>query len=392
MSKKKDNGFGSIRQRKDGLWEARLQIGTLPNGKPNRKSVYGKTETEVKRKLRQLLKNGEEYLLNKKKQSFGEYILVWLETFKKIKLKPSSYDRLETTIKCHIIPANGYIQIHALTSLDIQRHINKMQEDGYSFSTIKKVYLAYNACLKAALYDDVISKNPCYTVTLPNEDELESKEIKILSAEEQERFIREAKRKYRNGKNIYRLGYAFILVLNTGIRLGELLAIRWDKIDFERRIMTVNSSCKMVKNRNKKDESKNYVMNEGSTKSKSGNRKIPLNDDALDALYEMKKVTGNFNYVMTTSKGKIITPRSITNTIECIYANSDNEKDALHKLRHTFASNLFRRGVDIKIISKFLGHSNVSITYNIYIHIIEELEFEAVEKLNFPYYTNQLSA
>lgn len=153
---KNDNGFGTIRQRKNGLWEARLQIGTLPNGKPDRVSVYGKTELEVKRKLRKLIREGkEETAARRKKQSLEEYITTWLQTFKKIELKASSYDRLENTVMQHIIPANGNIQMHALTALDIQRHINEMQEKGYSYSTIKKVYDGYNACLKQAAYEGI---------------------------------------------------------------------------------------------------------------------------------------------------------------------------------------------------------------------------------------------
>ena len=390
---KNDNGFGSIRQRKDGRWEAHLQVGVLPNGKPDRVSVYGKSETEIKRKLKSLLRTGSESTSEqRKKTTLSEYIVSWLEKFKKNELKASSYDRLETIIKKHIVPFNGNIQLQAITSLDIQEHINTMKAEGYSYSSIKKVYEGYNAALRQALYEDLIKKNPCYAVTLPHRDEIDLKEISILNSDEELIFVNETKRRYGNEKNVYRLGYAFILILNTGIRIGEALALTWEKVDFHKRIIFINANIGLVKNRYKQDDSKNYIMVEGTTKSKSGNRKIPLNDEALEALLELKKITGGYKYVMSTSKNRIITPHSIANTINCIYNHCGIEKRGIHALRHTFASKLFQKNVDVKIISKLLGHNDVNITYNTYIHLIEDHVTEAVALLNASSSPKQQSA
>ncbi|MCL2105667.1 MAG: site-specific integrase [Oscillospiraceae bacterium] len=362
-----ENGFGNVRQRSDGRWEARVQIGTHPDGKPIRRSLYGKTKPEVTKQLRKLLNGPKE--IPRGKMSLERYITEWLEQYKRCELKPSSYDRLEITVKQHIIPNSGCIQLHAVSSADIQRHINKMLEDGYSYSTIKKVYDAYNACLKKALADDDVAKNPCLSVRLPRKDTLESKEIVTLTAEEVMRFTNEAKRVYSNGKSVYRLGYAFILILNTGIRVGEALALTWDCVDFSRKTLRIRASKSYVKNRDKSNPS-SYKYVDDTTKTKSGNRIIPLNDCALEALQELHKINGQFKNVLASSSGRVNPPRNFSRTICGIYEKAGIQPSGIHALRHTFASLLFAKGTDVKYISKLLGHSDVLITYNTYIHII----------------------
>ena len=373
-----ENGFGSIRQRKDGRWEARVQVGTHPNGKPIRRSLYGKSKPEVTKQLRKVLQGDKG--TSRKKLSLEHYITEWLEKYKRYELKPASYDRLEITVKQHIVPHNGYIQLHAVSSADIQGHINKMLEDGYSYSTIKKVFDAYNACFKKALADDDIGKNPCLSVRLPRKDTLESKEIVALTADEAMRFTNEAKRVYSNGTPVYRLGYAFILILNTGIRVGEALALTWDCVDFAGKTLRIRTSKSYVKNRDI-NSSNSYRYVDDTTKTKSSNRVIPLNDSAFEALQELYKVNGQFRNVLASASGRVNPPRNLSRTIYSIYDKAGIERCGIHALRHTFASLLFAKGLDVKYISKLLGHSDVLITYNTYIHILM-LDTNVVTNLN----------
>jgi integrase len=375
-----DNGFGSVRQRKDGRWEARVQVGTLPNGKPDRRSVYGKTKPEVTKQLRRLLQ-GDPAATVRKKYSVGQYYTEWLEKFKRTELKPSSYDRLEVTVKQHIIPRCGAVQMHALTAADIQDHLNDMQAESYSYSTIKKVYDAYNACFKKAVIEGDVHRNPCATARLPRKETIESKEIVCLTEEEAIRFSNEAKRVYANGKPVYRLGYAYILILNTGIRLGEALALTWDCVDFSARTLRVKASKAYVKNRDKNDP-RSYAFVDDTTKTKSSNRTIPLNVKALEALEELQKINGHFANVLAASSGQVNTPRNFTRTIYGIYDKCGIQRCGIHALRHTFASLLFARDFDVKYISKILGHSDVSITYNTYIHLIGQRMADAIASLD----------
>lgn len=118
--------------------------------------------------------------------------------------------------------------------------------------------------------------------------------------------------------------------------------------------------------------SNHYVLVEGTTKSKSSERTIPLNQTALSALLELKKANGGFAYVFSNAKGKPINPRNLNRAHDCILERAGIPHIGIHALRHTFASQLFANKVDIKVISKLLGHSDVSVTYNIYIHLMQE--------------------
>lgn len=165
------------------------------------------------------------------------------------------------------------------------------------------------------------------------------------------------------------------------MRVGEALALKWIDVDMDGRIIFINKNIARVKNRAEHDEKK-YVMVEQSTKTKSGNRVIPLNDAAINALNELYKVTGNYETVLANQKGGYIAYRNFDKTFKTILRNCNLNKTGIHTLRHTFASKLFRNGVDIKTISEILGHSDVSITSDIYIHIIQEQKMRAVSVID----------
>jgi len=196
--KRRDKGEGSIFQRKDGKWTAQIQIGKKSNGKANIKFFYGKTEAEVKKKLKayehELIKNDFTVV---KKMFFEEYIINWLTLYKAPSMKPSSYDRLERTIKNHIIPHLGSLQLGAIQSNDLQTLINDKTKE-YSCSTVKKVFDALNACFNHAVDNDELIKNPMRTVTLPSKDNygVKEKDIIILTDSEVKAFINEAKKQY----------------------------------------------------------------------------------------------------------------------------------------------------------------------------------------------------
>ena len=378
---RKDNGDGSVYQRKDKRWAAQLQIGTKSNGRPNLVIKYTKTEAEAKRKLREIKKNREsEQAKSKGVITLEEYINEWFPRFKGY-LKPSPYDRQENTIKYQIIPFIGSMQPQSITSSDVKDLMNTLRkEEEYAYSTVKKAYDSLNECLRQALDDDIIRKNPCNKYNKPKKAEFESvniddDEIKFLNDEEILKFTKSTLRKYSNNKMVYRLGYAFILMLNTGIRIGEGLAIRIDDdIDLTRRRIKIKSSMSFAKNRDKKENEKNYKYFEVTTKTKNSKRIVDLNDDAYEAVLKLIELNKNQNYLFSNSKGKLPTPRNIDKTFKSIINNAGIDNCGIH----TFASKLFRSGVDIKYISEILGHASIQITYDTYIHLIEELKQEAI--------------
>ena len=365
---RRDNGEGTApKQRKDGRWFRQITV----EGK--KKFIYGKTKAEVNQKFREFKKMLESGTYREiQKQTVEEYMLNWLTTYKRIELKPKSYDTLESTIHHQIIPYFKGMQFFTLTHDDIQKFINKLDGDGYSYSQIKKAYLALNACFKFAMVKEQIIKNPCFEIRLPKKAEKGVKTIDVLTKEQMRAYCRAATEKYGNGKPLYRLGYGLVLILFTGLRLGEALGLRWEDIDFEKQSLKVERTLEYVKNRNATAGEPRYCFVEGSTKTTSGDRTVPLNQTALQALRELQKINGRFPLVFANAAGNPINPRNLNRAHDCILERAGIPHIGIHALRHTFASQLFANKVDIKIVSRLLGHADVGITYNTYIHLLKE--------------------
>ena len=382
---RREKGEGSISQRKDGSWTARLTLGFDSDGKRKIKAFYGKTEREVKNKLKEFKK---ELIRNDfaeiQKATVKEYMENWLVNTKRVELKPSSYDRLEQTCNYQIFPFIGYMQIHNLTSADIQNLINLLSDKGYSFSSIKKAYNAINACFTLAYNRGEVRRNPALCISLPNQIKKEASDITFYNTEEIELIEKYALKKYRNGKYKYENGWYIILLLYTGLRIGEMLALKWDNVNMRNSTIRVSGNLKAVKDRDEKSD-KSYKTIEQSPKTKSGNRLIPLADKAKEAIEYLSEHRHSDKYVVATKNGKTISARNIDRTFRRIIETAGIDKPAgVHSLRHTFASMLFKHGVDVKTVSEILGHSDVTVTYNIYIHVIEEQKTKAISLLNKP--------
>ena len=156
----------------------------------------------------------------------------------------------------------------------------------------------------------------------------------------------------------------------------------WDDIDFLKRALKVQRMLEYVKNRDDAENSNHYVLVEGTTKSKSSEWTILLNQTALSALLKLKRANDGFDYVSSNAKGKPINPRNLNRAHDCILERVGISHIGIHALRHTFASQLFSNKVNIKVVSKLLGHSDISVTYNIYIHLMQEKLSDATNSLD----------
>lgn len=385
---RKKNGEGSIYQLANGKWTGKLQIGKKPDGKPNRKTFSGKTEAEVRKKIKEFNKNIDKYLAeNVPTLSFEEYINKWLYTYKRNTLKPSSFDRLESSVKNYVIPNLGYLQLGNIENHDIQSLINDMFDKGLSHSSIKKVYDTCNGVFTYAMIKD-ITRNPMLGVEMPSVKKFDKKEIKYFNNDEIKRFEAEAKRLYKTNRRVYNYGYAFILMLNTGVRMGEVLGIdKYKDIDLENNTLRVQRNVVVIKERDKSDPTEiigytNQIQD--SVKTDAGDRIIPLSKKARESIvYLMENCDNNSNFLISNPQGDTLSMSSFSKTFSKILVASNIEPCGLHTLRHTFASKLFKNGIDVKIVSELLGHSNVAITYNTYIHLIKEQKVKAIQSLDF---------
>lgn len=378
---RREKGNGSISQRKDGTWTGRAFLGYKKDGKQFIKAVYGKTEAEVKKKLKALQKDIIKFSPQESvKLTMSELLDDWLYNIKQVELKPSSFDRVEITVNKLIKPNIGYLQVQSLTMQDIQQLINVLNNQGYSYSYIKKVYNAINAVLKIAVERDYIRKSPCTRIVLPKQSQRRRSDIVFFSDDEVNKITASALFRYTTGRYKYKHGYAFIILLNTGMRVGELLALKWDNINFNERQIHVTETRTQIVDRTNAEQK--YTTVDQSTKTSSGNRYIPINKQTEEALLYFKSLGYNNPYIMANSDKGVITYRNLHRALSNILKDNNIDHGSIHSLRHTFATRLFKNGVDVKVISELLGHSDISITYDIYTHVIDEQKKKAINILD----------
>lgn len=382
---KRENGSGTFTVKPNGMIEFRV----MHEGQ--RKSFSGKNETECKRKYREWAKETAQNEV-KQKQALSnitvlEYIQRWAKVFKFGKIKDSTYDRLENTIKHQIAPYNiANMKLSSLTDEIVQNFIDE-QSLLYSRSTVKKIYEVFNPTLRRAFSEGLILSNVMDNVSVPNEEFFVThpkKQIEIYTDKEIEILTKAVYEYYFINSRRYRYAPAFILILNTGIRFGEMLALKWNCVNFEKKTIFIAETSSYVQNRNRFNSSNRKVSVTTTTKNRQ-TRYVPLNETALKALKELKQRQESQNiiseYVISNLDGKMLQGRSVQDVFENICDEIGIGHKGIHALRHTFASKLIRKKVDIGIISELLGHSSVKITYDTYIHFIKEQKIEAIKAI-----------
>ena len=371
---------GSIRQRPDGRYEGRICI----NGK--RKSVYGKSYAECVKKIEQLFEEAESKKMNPNTDSLFEYASKWVVDNKLDYIEPSSYDRLETMIRTQISQsALADYNFDKVTTSQIKEFLINLilsEDQGgkeYSYSSMKRVYELLKDMYSFAYHNNEIDRNPMQNVRLPRRS-LCAKQVKETFALTPDEIasMKEAclEKNELNPLYKYRYGLIFMFMLNTGLRVGEMLALEWRDINFDKGYIRINRAIQSnVINRSGKGNKRTY--NVTTPKTNNGYRLIPLNDEILFLLDEIK--TDNCkrgiltDLVCSSSTGGYATARNLQRSFDSVVDNSGIGKHLwLHLLRHTFGSELIRNGIDISVVSKLMGHGNIYITYTKYIHVLQE--------------------
>lgn len=380
---KSPNGSHSVYKTKDGKWVGQIVIGKNENGTLKYKRFKSDKQYIVLEKMREF-EQGFTYTKDATKSYLEDFLDGYLFNVKKSVLKPSSFDRDVRTgnlIKKYI----GNYTIEQLTAPFIQTElINKLKDDEYSYSTIHKVYVLLNECLQYAVDTDKLNKNPCKLVKQPPRKMFDTKEIRWLSEEEIQTFKEQAVSTYKNGKTRYIYGLPVTLIIYTGLRCGELAALKWSDIDFENKTISIRKNIVTAYDYEDINNKKARIQLQESTKTSKG-RKIPLIKNAENILNDIKSQYDEINpdgFVINNSD-KMVTVSTLSDSYTNIANGAEIENPlGIHTLRHTFASLLIKKGVDIKIVSEILGHKDVSFTYNIYVHILEEQKTYAMKLLD----------
>ena len=383
MAIKRANGEGSIGKYKNG-WRSRIMIGYNSDGKPIRKEFYGKTQKEAKEKLEEFKK---QYLLQyieiDDKTTLEQWFFTYMFEYKQNKIKPSSFERYEGIYRNYILNTTlGATKLSKLNVTVIQKYYNTLLSEGISPSTIKSINQHLKPCLGEAEKQDYIPKNFAKMVDLPKTT-VDTK-IEILTREQQKLFIKAIEG--------HKLEVLFLVALGTGLRLGEILGLKWSDINFEENILTVNRSLKRVSFISK-DLKKEYKVIEQEPKTKNSYRTVPIPNDVLikikkhrleqnKAILQAGELYNNSNYVFCNELGYPLDSKRPTRNLKSILTKLSIDPIKFHGLRKTYATRLFESGVPPKTVQSLLGHSDISITLNIYTQVMDDVKFEAIEKIN----------
>lgn len=274
MAKKRGNGEGSIVKRKNGMYMAQASCGRNPEtGRIKRKSFYGKTRKGATEKLNKFLNEQQAgTYIEPTNITLGDWITRWMEKYKKPNVKPTTYEGYEITIRTHIIPSLGEIPLSKLCASLLQNFYNEKlnkgrAKDGSSLSAqyVRHMHIIIRGALQQAVTEGLIIKNTADATKPPKVKG--NQEMNILTENQLSTFIDYAR--------LERLGTAFVLDINAGLRRGELLGLTWNCINLESGSITVKQQLLAVNG---------GILFEETTKSKAGNRNIPLTQNVVKEL------------------------------------------------------------------------------------------------------------
>lgn len=291
-----------------------------------------------------------------------QYISLWLNLFKKNEVKPGTLERLMQSNESLNRYDIANEKLTDVTPLDIQFYINQITEDGYSFSTIKKQLELIRASLRKAVSLKLISDNPAEEIGMPSKEVVKKPKEVLAYTEKEQKKLQSYIEAHADDNAV--LCVAFMI--ETGLRSGEAMALMWRDVDIERHRCSVHSTIV-----NPHIPSKAYVQD--SPKTDASIRTIPLNIRATMILKTIKRrATSEFIFGEAEcgyNKGNRLEYPTLIRAVKKMCAETGVPYRGAHVFRHTFATNCYYKGVDVKILSKLLGHSDVKVTYNTYINL-----------------------
>lgn len=299
-------------------------------------------------------------LLKSKKILYKDWIYTWLLE-KKDYIKESTYANYSNNIFNHIIPKLGNYYLNELNHkviqdflLELSKNGRKDNTGGLAEKTIKDITIIIKGSIKKGINEDKI-KHIELTFNYPK-DNKENK-LYVLTKREQNKITNYVLENI-NSRNI-----GLLISLYSGIRIGELCALKWEDVDFKKNCLTINKTIQRVYIKDKNKNISKVIIT--TPKTKNANREIPINKDFLEIL---KKVKSDKKHYILTGNEKYIEPRTYRKYFNKILDELRIKHFNFHSLRHTFATNCISLGVDYKTVSELLGHANVNITLNLYVH------------------------
>lgn len=375
MGRKRKSGEGTVRLRKDGRWEGRVVIGYDDKGLPKTKNVFAKTKAECVEKL-SALKNVVTPTAAVKVRSdmpFGKWVAFWYETCCKPAVRPNTRTGYENNIRLYIRPRLGSIPLNKLTANDLQQFVNWMRKDGrseyresrgdgLSDNTIRHCYGLCRRALEKAVAEKLISQNPARECKLPPARRME---MRLLSREELQKLLIQAR-----AEGYYEV---FLLELTTGLRVGELMALQWDDLNFSTGELRIERQVCQIKGE----------LLIQPPKNKASIRTVILPPTVVTAL-RMYKQTTSSRWIFPSPKKEDapIAPSVVSHRLAKILKHAGCKKVRFHDLRHVFATKALEHGMDVKTLSTIIGHISSTTTLNVYAHVTDDMQRQAATKID----------
>ena len=351
----------NIYHRKDGRWEGRIPSNQTPGQGGRYTAFYGKTKEEVAAKMSQFR---TKFVTADISLTVAELYVEWLRC-NQPRLKESTIANYMMKAEKHILPAFGACQVTSLTLNEVYDFIRQKQEAGLSNRYISDILVLMKSVFRYGVMRYRIN-NPIDGLVMPKRHK---SEVRLLTKSEQERL----EQYIAENRSLTTLGIA--LSKSTGLRIGELCALQWEDIDLEKRILTVRKTMQRIRCKNGNRKTKLIITD---PKTENSRRAIPIPAFLIGFLRQYQSV--GKDYVLSGTQ-KPVEPRTMQHRFVRVLKNANLPSVHFHSLRHNFASNCIALGFDVKALSEILGHSNVEITLDLYVHSSFEQKVEYMSRL-----------
>ena len=360
------------------------------SGERKRKSFSGTTKAEVNKKMTEYIAVFNDSIIESQetKKRLKDSMQNWLEVFKFPSVERTTYDRYECTAKNQIYPYIGDKVVGDIKSADIKKLLNDKMNEGYAYTTVKKVHNVLNEYFRYLTQQEYIDRNPMISAPMikksnflaaqDKENLPTSETITVFTPEEIKIFKDEAFSTFSNGKRKYQQAAAYILMLNTGLRTGEVLGLLNSDIDLKNRVMHLNRGVKEISKRDGVTAEKGREVKVGKLKSATSKRDVPLNDTAIEMILNLRDefYFGEDSPLIPDENGNFTRPVNFRKRYYRILKAAGIETKGLHSLRHTFATNLVNgikqpdgsiKSLTPRQVADLLGHTTSEITEMYYV-------------------------
>ncbi|MFF3696646.1 tyrosine recombinase XerC [Streptomyces sp. NPDC002221] len=368
--KRNPNGAGTITKRKDGRYQCAVYV-LQPDGTRARKFAYGKTWKECDAKRRELLdKVASGTPVPTRSAKLSEWLSFWLESVVKPRRKLSTYDKYETHVRLYLAPMIGGKRLESLGTADVRRFLLQLEKKTTA-ATAKESHRVLRSALSAACREEMITRNVAKLVEPPR---AEARELRPWTLDEPLDFLAVSRTDP--------LYAAFVLAIAMGLRRGEIVGLRWSDVDLDNRVLYVRNQT----------QRRRGVLYDDDPKSRR-RRAVPLPALCIAPLrwHRMRQAAARTKagerwqesgYVFTTRNGRQVEPRNVYRSFTRVAQDTGLRVVRLHDARHGTATLLTAAGVAPRVVMEILGHSQMSITMDVYTHVVRDTQREAMSHMD----------